>query len=158
MSDPVFRPTSDSASMRSVATQKLRDVTGWRLPFLFAVMLAGPPLMALTFSSIAPVLPAIGHHFSTLHSFSGDGATFAQWVMTAPAIGLMLGGASWWYSARSGGATFPNCRGVPSFRPGRFCGPLSQQCFCASCLPFSSRPCRQHRRCNRDLAHRGTLR
>lgn len=72
------------------ATDSLRAITGPRWIALLIVMLSsGPPLIALTFSTIAPVLPAIGKHFG-----SDTGSTFfAQWIMTAPALGLMLGGA-----------------------------------------------------------------
>ncbi len=54
---------------------------------MIAVMLSGPPLMALTFSTIAPVLPMIAEHFSG----RAGGTMLAQWIMTTPAIGLMLG-------------------------------------------------------------------
>lgn len=72
----------------SAAARRLRSVTGGRWWGLLAVMLSGPPLMALTFSTIAPVLPMIARHFEV----QGGGTLFAQWIMTAPAIGLMLGG------------------------------------------------------------------
>lgn len=69
------------------AQNELRQVTGWRAWLLIAVMLSGPPLMALTFSTLAPVLPMIAQHFS-----GRDGGTMlAQWIMTTPAMGLMLG-------------------------------------------------------------------
>ncbi len=67
---------------------RLRAIHGWRWLALLAVMLSGPPLMSLTFSSIAPVLPSIARHFGS----QGGGTLFAQWIMTVPAIGLMLGG------------------------------------------------------------------
>ena len=72
----------------SEAAKRLRGVHGARWLALLAVMLSGPPLMSLTFSTIAPVLPAIARHFGA----QGGGTLFAQWIMTAPAIGLMLGG------------------------------------------------------------------
>lgn len=72
---------------RASPAERLRTLSGWRAACLMAVMLSGPPLMALTFSAIAPALPAIAQHFSA----SGMGATLAQWIMTMPAIGLMLG-------------------------------------------------------------------
>lgn len=80
-SGPTSGPTSE-------ATTQLRSVKGVRWLALLAVMLSGPPLMSLTFSTIAPVLPAIARHFAA----QGTGTLFAQWIMTAPAIGLMLGG------------------------------------------------------------------
>lgn len=73
---------------RAEASAQLGAVRGIRWAALLTVMLSGPPLMSLTFSVIAPVLPAIARHFAA----SGGGALFAQWIMTAPAIGLMLGG------------------------------------------------------------------
>lgn len=70
-----------------VARSRLREMAGWRAWLLIAVMLSGPPLMALTFSTLAPVLPMIAAHFS-----GRDGGTMlAQWIMTIPAMGLMLG-------------------------------------------------------------------
>lgn len=72
----------------SPAAQRLRSIAGGRGWGLMAVMLSGPPLMALTFSTIAPVLPMIAQHFGAQEG----GTLFAQWIMTAPAIGLMLGG------------------------------------------------------------------
>lgn len=65
-------------------------IDGWRSLLLVAVMLSGPPLMALTFSTIAPALPMIAAHF---RGHSG-GTMVAQWIMTMPAIGLMLGAPS----------------------------------------------------------------
>jgi len=70
------------------AGTRLRAVTGMPGILLMAVMLSGPPLMALVFSTIAPILPSIAAHF---RSESG-GTMLAQWIMTTPAIGLMLGG------------------------------------------------------------------
>ncbi len=74
-------------------------VRGWRGVPLVVVMLSGPPLMALVFSSIAPVLPAISSHFSS----HGGSPLLAQWIMTTPAIGLMLGApAGGWLIDRIG--------------------------------------------------------
>lgn len=70
------------------AARRLRAVHGGRWLALLAVMMSGPPLMALTFSTIAPVLPSIARHFGA----QVGGTLIAQWIMTAPAIGLMLGG------------------------------------------------------------------
>ncbi len=75
--------------MSNSATEQLRSVKGPRRIALLAVMLSGPPLMALTFSTIAPVLPAMARHFGP----QTNGTFFAQWIMTSPALGLMLGGA-----------------------------------------------------------------
>lgn len=72
----------------SEATSRLRAIGGAQWIALLAVMLSGPPLMALTFSTIAPVLPAIARHFGS----QGESTLIAQWIMTAPAMGLMLGG------------------------------------------------------------------
>lgn len=68
----------------------LRAIAGWRAVLLIAVMISGPPLMSLTFSAIAPVLPMIAAHFSD----QAGGTMLAQWIMTTPAIGLMLGAPS----------------------------------------------------------------
>lgn len=65
-------------------------IDGWRSLLLVVVMLSGPPLMALTFSTIAPVLPMIAAHFRG----NSGGTMVAQWIMTMPAIGLMLGAPS----------------------------------------------------------------
>ncbi|HEX7856069.1 MAG TPA: MFS transporter [Sphingobium sp.] len=65
----------------------LRAIDGWRGWLLIAVMLSGPSLMALTFSTIAPVLPMISAHFRD----QAGSTMLAQWIMTTPAIGLMLG-------------------------------------------------------------------
>lgn len=74
----------------SAATARLRAIQGPRWVALLIVMLSsGPPLIALTFSTIAPVLPAIAKHFGS----QAGSTVFAQWIMTAPALGLMLGGA-----------------------------------------------------------------
>lgn len=72
------------------AAKSLHTVAGWHRFLLIAVMLSGPPLMALTFSAIAPALPMIALHFSD----RADGTMLAQWIMTTPAIGLMLGAPS----------------------------------------------------------------
>lgn len=67
---------------------KLTSISGAAGIALVLVMLSGPPLMALTFSAIAPALPMIADHFR----HSAGGTLLAQWIMTMPAIGLMLGG------------------------------------------------------------------
>lgn len=72
------------------AAARLRAVIGWRAVLLVAVMLSGPPLMALTFSAIAPGLPMLAAHFGG----QAGGTMLAQWIMTTPAIGLMLGAPS----------------------------------------------------------------
>lgn len=72
------------------AGESLYVVAGWQRFLLIAVMLSGPPLMALTFSAIAPALPMIAAHFSD----RAGGTMLAQWIMTTPAIGLMLGAPS----------------------------------------------------------------
>lgn len=72
----------------SEAATRLRAIGGAQWIALLVVMLSGPPLMALTFSTIAPVLPAIARHFGSQE----ESTLIAQWIMTAPAMGLMLGG------------------------------------------------------------------
>ncbi|WP_157704811.1 MFS transporter [Sphingobium herbicidovorans] len=55
--------------------------------------------MALTFSTIAPVLPMIAAHFRG----QAGGTMLAQWIMTTPAIGLMVGApAGGWLIDRIG--------------------------------------------------------
>lgn len=77
---------SEGRAEETVASD-LRGLHGWRALLLIAVMLSGPPLMALTFSTIAPALPMIAAHFRG----QSGGTMLAQWIMTMPAIGLMLG-------------------------------------------------------------------
>lgn len=52
---------------------------------LLGVMLCGSPLMALIFTVIGPVLPAVAGHFG------GERLT-AQMIMTMPSLGIMIGG------------------------------------------------------------------
>lgn len=79
------------AETAQAAGTQLRAVSGFRAVLLMAVMLSGPPLMSLTFSAIAPALPMIAEHFG---NGTSGGTMIAQWIMTTPAIGLMLGGPS----------------------------------------------------------------
>lgn len=79
---------TDTEVERAEAGCRRHPVTGWKRPAFLAVMLSGPPLMSLTFSTIAPVLPSIAEHFGR----EIDGTLVAQLIMTMPAIGLMLGG------------------------------------------------------------------
>ena len=74
--------------MAHSATEQLKAVHGLRWAALLIVMLSGPPLISLTFSTIAPVVPAMARYFAG----HGGGTFFAQWIMTTPALGLMLGG------------------------------------------------------------------
>lgn len=60
----------------------------WPRPGLLIAMVQGPPLIALIFSAIAPILPMIAARIDN----KADGTFWAQWVMTTPAIGLMFGG------------------------------------------------------------------
>lgn len=60
-----------------------RPVERW--PLLLAVMLCGSPLMALIFTVLGPVLPAVAAHFG------GERLT-AQMIMTMPSLGIMIGG------------------------------------------------------------------
>lgn len=52
-----------------------------------AVMLSGSIMMALIFTVMSPVLPQIGAHYAT-----SGGATVAQFIMSAPGIGVIVGG------------------------------------------------------------------
>lgn len=66
-----------------------RPATPARPSLLPAIpLLFGSPMIALVFTVVAPVLPKIAANFSG----GGDAALLAQMIMTAPAIGLMLGG------------------------------------------------------------------
>lgn len=56
--------------------------------WLVAVMLTGSVYSGLIFVVVGPILPNIATHFG--HEAGGD--VLAQWVMTAPAIGLVVGG------------------------------------------------------------------
>lgn len=72
-----------------------------------AAILCGSTSVALVFTAVAPVLPAIAKAFST----GGDGALFAQLMMTAPALGLMVGGpfTGWLVSRWGSGPVFQLC-------------------------------------------------
>jgi MFS family permease len=63
--------------------------SGWRRPLAIAVLVSGGPLMALMFAALGPVLPNMATHFNG----QGGGAFIAQMVMTAPALGVIAGGA-----------------------------------------------------------------
>jgi MFS family permease len=52
-----------------------------------AVLLASSPCSALMYTAIAPILPQLAAHLG-----GGDGALYAQLIMTMPSIGLMVGG------------------------------------------------------------------
>ncbi len=54
-------------------------------PLLLGLMLCGSPLMALIFTVLGPVLPAVAGHFG------GERLT-AQMIMTMPSLGIMVGG------------------------------------------------------------------
>jgi len=65
-------------------------------------MLSDAPIMALVFTVLPPVLPAIAQHFGG----GADGRFVAQMIMTMPSIGLMLGGlVSGWLVDRVGART-----------------------------------------------------
>lgn len=55
---------------------------------LIAVLLSGALFTGLIFVAIGPILPTLANHFNA----DGHGAKFAQWTMTAPAVGLVIGG------------------------------------------------------------------
>ncbi len=57
-------------------------------PLLVAVLLSGALFSGLIFVAIGPILPTLAQHFNE----DGKGAAFAQWTMTAPAVGLIIGG------------------------------------------------------------------
>lgn len=62
-----------------------------------AVMLSGSIFTGLIFVSLSPVLPALAEHFKG----GEDGVLLAQWVMTFPSVGLIIGGlAGGWLSER----------------------------------------------------------
>ena len=52
------------------------------------IVVAGPTLVTLIPMAAAPALPAMAEHFAS--SFGGNGALFAQLVMTVPAVMLIL--------------------------------------------------------------------
>ncbi|HQR03068.1 MAG: MFS transporter [Proteobacteria bacterium] len=53
------------------------------------ILISSGPCMALMFTALGPVLPAIATHFATP---SLDGALAAQLVMTMPGVGIIIGG------------------------------------------------------------------
>lgn len=53
-------------------------------------MLTGSVYSGLIFVVVGPILPSLAHHFGP----AKGGDVLAQWVMTAPAIGLVVGGLS----------------------------------------------------------------
>ncbi|MET0269072.1 MAG: MFS transporter [Sphingomonas sp.] len=76
----------DRADVASPAMAAGRPVKagGW----LIALLLTGSVYSSLIFVVVGPILPSLAQHFG--HARGGD--ALAQWVMTAPAIGLVLGG------------------------------------------------------------------
>lgn len=52
-----------------------------------AVMLSGGIMMALIFTVLSPVLPQIAEHYS-----ASGGVTIAQFIMSAPGVGVIVGG------------------------------------------------------------------
>jgi MFS family permease len=57
--------------------------------WLIAILLTGSVYSGLIFVVVGPILPNIAQHF-----VQDGGDVLAQWVMTVPAIGLVLGGLS----------------------------------------------------------------
>jgi MFS family permease len=67
---------------------------------LMAVLLCSAPFMALIFTAVGPVLPALMQHFASW----GDAALLAQLLMTIPSIGIIVAGAPMgWLVERLGG-------------------------------------------------------
>lgn len=62
---------------------------GVRLVVATAVMLSGSIMMALIFTVLSPVLPQIAEHYG-----GSGGVTIAQFIMSAPGIGVIIGGLS----------------------------------------------------------------
>jgi MFS family permease len=63
-----------------------------RLLVATAVMLSGGIMMALIFTVLSPVLPQIADHYS-----SSGGVTIAQFIMSAPGVGVIVGGLTGGY-------------------------------------------------------------
>ena len=55
---------------------------------LIPLLLCGSVFSGLIFVVLGPILPALAQNFND----DGNGDIFAQWVMTVPAIGLVIGG------------------------------------------------------------------
>ncbi|SFR90039.1 MFS transporter [Sphingomonas jatrophae] len=69
--------------------------------WLIALLLTGAVYSGLIFVVVGPILPSLAQHFGQARG----GDVLAQWVMTAPAIGLVVGGLSGgWLLARFGAA------------------------------------------------------
>jgi MFS family permease len=58
-------------------------------PFAVAVLLSGSIMMALIFTVLSPVLPQIADHYAP-----SGGVTIAQLIMSAPGVGVIVGGLS----------------------------------------------------------------
>lgn len=63
-----------------------------RLIVATAVMLSGSIMMALIFTVLSPVLPQIAEHYS-----ASGGVTIAQFIMSAPGVGVIVGGLTGGY-------------------------------------------------------------
>ena len=60
-----------------------------RSPMAAVVMLSGSAMMALIFTVLSPVLPQIARHFA-----ADGGTTVAQFIASAPGVGVIVGGLS----------------------------------------------------------------
>jgi MFS family permease len=58
--------------------------------WLVTILLTGAIYSGMIFVVVGPILPSLSHHFGA----AKGGDVLAQWVMTAPAIGLVVGGLS----------------------------------------------------------------
>ena len=58
-----------------------------RMAVATGVMLSGSIMMALIFTALSPVLPQIAEHYR-----ASGGVTIAQFIMSAPGIGVIVGG------------------------------------------------------------------
>lgn len=77
-------PTSIEAIQPPVPPGGLQRM---RLMVATAVMLSGGIMMALIFTVLSPVLPQIAEHYS-----ASGGVTIAQFIMSAPGVGVIVGG------------------------------------------------------------------
>ena len=69
---------------------------------IVAVIASAGAFLGTVFTTVAPVLPLIAAHYGGGH----DGAFVAEWLLTMPSIGIMVGGpASGWFVERFGART-----------------------------------------------------
>src|SRR5277367_320595 len=69
---------------------------------IVAVIASAGAFLGMVFTTVAPVLPLIAAHYGG----GDDGAFAAEWLLTMPSIGIVVGGPiSGWFVERFGART-----------------------------------------------------